>query len=86
MDLMKELAIVATKHKEVTGKWDDLVRRADLRGRRVRITVLDEPRKKGPVDPWVEALEELGRTGSDGPADVDTSRDSIYAGTIDDTR
>jgi hypothetical protein len=66
----------------IQGDWDDLVGRRDLRGRKVRVIVLDKERN----NPWLKSL----RAWADGHKplghSVDDSRDGIYSGTIDDPR
>jgi hypothetical protein len=37
----------------IQGDWDDLVGREDLRGRKVRVIVLDETPED---DPWLKSL------------------------------
>jgi hypothetical protein len=65
------------------GNWDDLVARHDLRGRQVRVIVLDEEQ---PDNPWLKSL--LAWADSHQPLGhpADDSRESIYTGTIDDPR
>jgi len=69
----------------IEGKWEDLVERRDLQGRKVRVVVFEDG-ENGEEDPWLKSLqawvdshEPLGRR-------VDDSRESIYSGTINDPR
>ncbi len=69
----------------VERKWDDLVGRHDLRGRHVKVIVLEEGEEQE-ESPWLRSLrawvddhEPLGHW-------VDDSRESIYFGTSDDPR
>jgi hypothetical protein len=69
----------------IEGRWEDLVGRQDLHGRKVKVFVFEEG-EKTEEDPWLKSLqawvdshEPLGRW-------VDDSRESIYTGTIDDPR
>ena len=72
---------------EITGQWDELVQREDLRGHRVKVIVMDEPTRPGPsTDEWLKALRRMVANGVRTGQDVDTSRESIYTGTLDDTR
>ena len=71
--------------KELVGPWDELVKREDLRGRRVRVIVEDVPPQ--PVhDEWVRQLYEIARLGVRAGDNINVSRDSIYTGTADDPR
>jgi hypothetical protein len=78
----------------IEGKWDELVQREDLRGHRVRITVLEplptqhltesstpEERQRwlAAFKAWVESHEPVGHF-------VDDSRESIYDATIGNPR
>jgi hypothetical protein len=67
----------------IQGYWDDLVRRNDLSGRKVRVIVIDE---KATDNPWLKSL--LAWADSHKPLghSVDDSRESIYSGTVDDPR
>jgi hypothetical protein len=71
----------------IEGTWDELVRREDLRGRRLRVIVVDEVESPDPKgDDWVARV----RQWSDGHAPVthfvDDGREGIYGGTLDDPR
>jgi hypothetical protein len=69
----------------IEGVWDDLVDREDLRGRRVRVTVIDDETTSSPeqsvetAEKWVDRLRAWAASHRpiDRPADDD--RDSIYA-------
>lgn len=67
----------------IQGDWDDLVRRGDLRGRKVRVIVIDEQKVENPwlksLRAWADSHKPLGHS-------VDDSRESIYSGTVDDPR
>jgi hypothetical protein len=65
------------------GEWDDLVARHDLRGRKVRVTVLDEDH---PDNPWLKSLHAWADSHKPLGHLVDDSRESIYTGTVDDPR
>ena len=75
----------------IQGNWDDLVNRQDLRGRRVRVTVIDEqqPGDSG-IDPagnpWLKSLRAWADSHKPLANQVDDSRESIYSGTVDDPR
>ena len=66
----------------IDGKWEELLTREDRRGRNVRVIVLDNAQG----NPWIKSL----RAWADGHTAlghrVDDSRESIYSGTIDDSR
>jgi hypothetical protein len=75
----------------IQGNWDDLVARQDLRGRRVRVTVIDEqlPDNSGdnPHDnPWLKSLHAWADSHKPLGYSVDDSRESIYSGTVDEPR
>jgi hypothetical protein len=67
----------------IQGDWDDLVRRRDLHGRKVRVIVIDEDTTDNPwlksLRAWADSHEPLGYL-------VDDSRESIYSGTVDGPR
>lgn len=67
----------------IQGDWDDLIRRGDLRGRKVRVIVIDEQKVENPwlksLRAWADSHKPLGHS-------VDDSRESIYSGTADDPR
>jgi hypothetical protein len=67
----------------IQGNWDDLVARQDLRGRRVRVTVIDE---QLPDNPWLKSLHAWADSHKPLGHLVDDSRESIYSGTVDDPR
>lgn len=77
--------------RTIEGTWEDVVQRSDLRGRRVRVTVLDEP---SPQDTsavrsaanWVAELRAWAESHPRTSHFVDDSRDSIYGGTVDEPR
>ena len=66
----------------IQGEWDDLVTRQDLRGRKVRVIVLDEVRD----NPWLKSLIAWADSHKPMPHPVDDSRESLYSGTVDDPR
>jgi hypothetical protein len=67
----------------IEGTWEDLAKRDDLRGRRLRAVVLEEGGKSS-RDEWLKAFDAW--VDSHAPVNhfVDDSRDSIYTGTVDD--
>ncbi len=67
------------------GRWDDLIERHDLHGRRVRIVVLDGA-ADGQGDPWLKSLTAWADNHDPVGHRVDDSRESIYSGTVDDPR
>lgn len=66
----------------IEGKWDDLVGRKELQGRKVRVIVLEE----GEEDPWLKSLQAWVESHEPLGHWVDDSRESIYSGTIHDPR
>ena len=69
--------------KVIEGVWEDLISREDLRGRTVRIVVLDQQ----PQDnPWLKSLNSWADSHEPLAHKVDDSRESIYTGTVDDPR
>ena len=75
----------------IQGNWDDLVTRQDLRGRTVRITVIDEQQPGGSgIDlagnPWLKSLRAWADSHKALANQVDDSREGIYSGTVDDPR
>lgn len=69
----------------IEGKWEDLADRRDLRGRKVRVVVLEEA-DKGENDPWLKSLQAWADSHEPAGHWVDDSRESIYSGTVDDPR
>jgi len=67
----------------IQGDWDELMSRQDLRGRRVRVIVLDEEQ---PDNPWLRSLQAWADSHKPLGHPVDDSRESIYSGTLDDPR
>jgi hypothetical protein len=67
----------------IQGDWDDLVRRGDLRGRKVRVIVIDEQKVE---NPWLKSLREWADSHESLGHSVEDSRESIYSGTMDDPR
>lgn len=67
----------------IQGDWDDLVRRGDLHGRKVRVIVIDEERRD---NPWLKSLRAWADSHKPLGHPVDDSRESIYSGTVDDPR
>ena len=78
----------------IQGNWDDLVNRQDLRGRRVRVTVIDEQPGGSGIDtgndpggnPWLKSLRAWADSHKALANQVDDSRENIYSGTVDDPR
>ena len=78
----------------IEATWEDLIRREDLRGRRLRVTVIDDNGAHSPQlhspragdDPWVARLREWAARQPAPSHFVDDSRDAIYGGTVDDPR
>ena len=70
----------------IEGKWEDVVAaRHDLRGRDVRVIVLEQDEKpRG--DEWLKAFEAWVDSHKPVNHFVDDSRESIYSGTVDDPR
>ena len=70
----------------IEGSWEEIVAREDLRGHRVRVTVLDEAPKEETREEWLKRFDEW--VACRGPVGhfVDDSRESIYSGTLDDPR
>jgi len=66
----------------IQGGWDELIGRSDLKGRTVRVTVLDDNRE----DPWLKLLQAWADSHQPLAQRIDDSRDSIYSGTLDDPR
>ena len=74
----------------IEGTWEELLHRTDLRGRRVRVTILGVAETKSSVKAGESAwLSEL-RAWVDGHPPVshrvDDGREGIYSGTTDDPR
>ncbi len=69
----------------IEGKWEDLAGRQDLRGRKVRVIVLEEDQRRE-EDPWLKSLRAWADSHEPVGHRVDDSRDSIYSGTVDDPR
>lgn len=67
----------------IQGNWDELVTRPDLRGRKVRVIVLDEERSD---NPWLKSLRAWADSHTPLGHPVDDSRESIYSGMVDDPR
>jgi hypothetical protein len=74
----------------IEGTWEELLHRADLRGRRVRVTILGTAEPKSSITAGESAwLSELRAWVDSHPLvsrPVDDSREGIYSGTIDDMR
>jgi hypothetical protein len=76
----------------IEGTWEDLVKRQDLRGRRLRVVVVEEGNaEQGVADQtdtnsWVIRLREWAEGHPAVNHFVDDSRDVIYGGTVDDPR
>jgi len=66
----------------IQGAWDDLIARQDLRGRKVRVIILDETSD----NPWLKSLQAWADSHKPFGHRVDDSRESIYSGTDDDPR
>jgi hypothetical protein len=72
----------------IQGEWDVLITRHDLRGRKVRVIVLDE-QSEGEAsrdDPWLKSLRAWADSHQPLGHPVDDCRESIYSGTADDPR
>lgn len=65
------------------GDWDELVRRLDLRGRKVRVIVMDQSTSN---HSWIQSLRAWAGGHKPLGGDVDVSREGIYSGTMDDPR
>jgi hypothetical protein len=63
---------------ELTGRWEDLVARPELRGHRVKVTVLDEAPAEPLADQWLESLRQMVRNGVPVQRPADDGRESIY--------
>ena len=77
----------------IEGTWEEVIQRHDLRGRRVRVIVVDEGARNGgteapPVgeNAWVRRVREWAESHAATGHVGDDSRDSIYGGTVDDPR
>lgn len=71
----------------IEGTWEELVRREDLRGRRLRVILLDNPTAPpASADAWIQRLRTWAAAHPPVPHPVDDSRDVIYGGTLDDPR
>jgi hypothetical protein len=69
------------------GDWDDLVRRADLHGRKVRVIVLEQANSDASSNKaWIERLLSWADNHKSVGYQIDDSRESIYSGTLDDPR
>jgi len=69
----------------IEGKWEELAGREDLRGRKVRVIVLDEGERRE-EDPWLKSLHAWADSYEPVSHWVDDSQESIYSGTVDDPR
>lgn len=65
---------------EMIGQWDDLVSRPELRGCRVKVTVIDQPSDKPCMDDWLQSLRQMAANGVRVVLPADDSRESIYEG------
>ncbi len=63
---------------EVTGRWEELISRPELRGHRVKVTILDEPSRDLQDGKWLEALRQMASKGVRIARPADDSRESIY--------
>jgi len=71
----------------IEGRWEELIQRQDLRGRRVRVVIIGEnPARPAGEHPWVKQLREWAQGHPKIDHFVDDSRESIYGGTIDAPR
>ena len=73
----------------IEGMWEEVIQRHDLRGRRVRVIVVDDAgtgagHTTGSL--WVRQLREWAESHPRVGHAVDDSRESIYGGTVDDPR
>jgi hypothetical protein len=72
--------------------WEELIRREDLQGRRLRVTVIDEmlppdfESMRDGHDLWVARLREWADSRPTYDQFVNDSRDAIYDGTVDHPR
>jgi hypothetical protein len=71
--------------RELVGPWEELIKREDLRGHRVRV-IVEDPELTPDADAWVKGLYEMAGLGIRTDHVVDTSRDCIYSGRHDDPR
>lgn len=71
--------------QSIEGRWDDLAKREDLRGRKVRVIILDDTGKPED-DPWLRSFRAWANSHESVGHWVDDSRESIYSGTVDDPR
>lgn len=71
----------------IEGAWEEIIQRDDLRGRRVRVVVVDEP-TRDPTEGtrWVSQLRAWVEGHPSVNHIIDDSREGIYDGTIDDPR
>jgi hypothetical protein len=69
----------------IEGRWEDLAGRRELRGRKVRVIILEENEPRDD-DPWLKSLKDWADNHKVVDHPVDDSRDSIYTGTLDDPR
>ena len=64
---------------EVTGRWEELILRPELRGHRVKVTVLDDEQASAEQNGnWLESLRQMARNGVRPARPADDSRESIY--------
>lgn len=65
---------------EMTGWWEELVKRTEFRGHQVRIVILDQPEPKPECDEWLRSLRQMASGGVRISRPADDSRESIYEG------
>lgn len=71
----------------IEGKWEEVIQREDLRGRRVRVQVMDDaPAARETPEQWAKRLREWAQSHPRVSHFVDDSREAIYGGTVDDPR
>ncbi len=63
---------------EITGRWEELIARPELRGHRVRVTVLDNEAVQAEHGAWLESLRRLASNGVRVARPADDSRESVY--------
>lgn len=71
----------------IEGRWEDVIRRQDFLGRRVRVILLEEsePQRIAAAE-WIRELRAWAHSHPTIAHFVDDSRESVYGGTLDDPR
>lgn len=62
----------------IEGTWEEIVGRPELRGRRVRVIVMEEPTPPEDRTEWVKRLRAWAESHTPVNHHVDDSRESIY--------